>query len=72
MQVFTNMVGCQFYTGNFIQDKTGKSGKNHNIHDGFCLETQVFPDTPNQKDFPTCVLEPGQTLKSKTVYSFKF
>ena len=71
MQVFTNLVGCQLYTGNFIQDKIGRAGKKYNIHDGFCLETQCFPDTPNQKDFPTCVLEPGQTMKAKTVYSFK-
>ena len=71
MQVFTNLVGCQLYTGNFIQDKIGRAGKKYNIHDGFCFETQCFPDTPNQKDFPTCVLEPGQTMKAKTVYSFK-
>lgn len=71
MSVFTNLIGCQFYTGNFIQDKPGKNGKSHNIHDGFCLETQCFPDTPNQKAFPTCVLEPGQKMKAKTVYSFK-
>ena len=71
MQVFTNLIGCQLYTGNFLQGNPGKNGLKHNIHDAFCLETQCFPDTPNQKDFPTCVLEPGQTMKAKTVYSFK-
>lgn len=70
MTVFTNMEGCQFYTGNYIKGIIGKNGRLYNSHDAFCLETQCFPDTPNQKDFPICILEPGQKMKAKTVYSF--
>ena len=70
MTVFTNMEGCQFYTGNFIKGVVGKNGRIYDSHDAFCLETQCFPDTPNQTSFPTCILEPGQKMKAKTVYSF--
>ena len=72
MNVYTNMEGCQFYTANWIQDVVGKNGIIYNNHDGFCLETQVFPNSPNVISFPNCVLEPGQRLKAKTIYSFKF
>ena len=72
MNVYTNMEGCQVYTANWIQDVIGKNGVVYNNHDGLCLETQVFPDSPNKINFPTCVLEPGQKLKAKTIYSFKF
>ena len=72
MKVYTNMEGCQFYTANWIQDLIGKNGVKMNNHDGFCMETQCFPDSPNKTNFPTCVLEPGQKMKAKTVYSFKF
>ena len=58
------------YTGNYIKGILGKNGRIYDRHDAFCLETQCFPDTPNQKDFPTCILEPGQKMKAKTVYSF--
>ena len=71
MSVYTNMEGCQFYTGNYIKGILGKNGRVYDTHDAFCLETQCFPDTPNQKSFPTCILEPGQKMKAKTVYSFK-
>lgn len=71
MAVYTNMEGCQFYSGNYIKGLLGKNGVTYMNHDAFCLETQAFPDTPNQKDFPTCVLEPGQVMKAKTIYSFK-
>jgi len=71
MAVFTNMEGCQFYTGNWIEGLTGKNGVPMKRHGAFCLETQCFPDTPNKTEFPTCVLEPGQKMKCKTVYSFK-
>ena len=70
MAVFTNMEGCQFYTGNYIKGVVGKNGVVYNTHDAFCLETQCFPDTPNQAGFPSCILEPGQKMKAKTIYSF--
>ena len=71
MQVFTNMEGCQFYTANYIKGVIGKNGKEYSAHDAFCLETQCFPDTPNKADFPTCILQPGQKMKAKTIYAFK-
>jgi len=71
MSVFTNMEGCQFYTGNFIKGVVGKNGMVYSAHDAFCLETQCFPDTPNKPDFPSCILNPGQEMKAKTVYSFE-
>lgn len=71
MAVYTNMPGCQFYSGNYIKGIQGKNGKIYENHDAFCLETQAFPDSPNKKEFPTCILEPGQKMKAKTVYSFK-
>jgi len=71
MTVFTNMEGCQFYTGNYIKGIQGKNGKFYMNHDAFCLETQCFPDTPNKEKFPTCILLPGQEMKAKTIYSFK-
>ena len=71
MSVYTNLEGCQFYTANYIKGIQGKNGKIYESHEAFCLETQAFPDSPNQKGFPTCILEPGQKMKAKTVYSFK-
>ena len=71
MSVYTNLEGCQFYTANYIKGIQGKNGKIYESHEAFCLETQAFPDSPNQKEFPTCILEPGQKMKAKTVYSFK-
>ncbi len=71
MAVFTNLPGCQFYTGNYIKGIVGKNGRIYENHEAYCLETQAFPDSPNKKDFPSCILEPGQKMKAKTIYSFK-
>lgn len=71
MSVYTNMEGCQFYSGNYIKGLLGKNGRVYKNHEAFCLETQAFPDTPNKEEFPTCILQPGQKMKAKTVYSFK-
>ncbi|MEZ5351939.1 MAG: aldose epimerase family protein [Bryobacteraceae bacterium] len=71
MEVHTTQPGVQFYTGNFLDGSlTGKGGKVYKQRYAFCLETQHFPDSPNKKDFPTVVLEPGQEYKSSTVYRF--
>jgi aldose 1-epimerase len=71
MTVTTDQPGIQFYSGNFLDGTiTGKRGKIYNQYDGFCLETQHFPDSPNQPQFPSVVLRPGQTYQSTTVYSF--
>ena len=71
MEVLTDQLGAQFYSGNFLNGKlTGKGGTVYNQHYGFCLETQHFPDSPNQPKFPSTILKPGETMKSTTVYRF--
>jgi aldose 1-epimerase len=71
MQVYTDQPGIQFYGGNFMEggDK-GKSGQPYEKRTAFCLETQHFPDSPNQPQFPTTTLKPGETLNSVTSYKF--
>jgi aldose 1-epimerase len=69
LEVFTTEPGIQFYTGNFLDGKTaGKSGKPYVKRGAFCLETQHYPDSPNQPTFPSAVLRPGQTYRHTTVY----
>lgn len=71
LDVETTEPGVQFYTGNFLDGSlTGKAGIVYGKHAGLCLETQHFPDSPNQPAFPNTILEPGQTLASTTVYRF--
>ncbi len=71
LEVWTTEPGMQFYTGNFLDGTlTGKGGKVYGRRAGFCLETQHFPDSPNQPDFPSTVLKPGRTFRSTTVYKF--
>ncbi|HEY4965337.1 MAG TPA: aldose epimerase family protein [Puia sp.] len=71
MEVWTTQPGIQFYTGNFLNGHlTGHDGKKIIQHGAFCLETQHFPDSPNQPGFPNTILEPGQTFHERTVYRF--
>ena len=71
MRIATTEPGVQFYTGNFLDGTAeGTSGRVYRQGDGFCLETQHFPDSPNQPDFPSTVLRPGETYRSSTVLSF--
>ncbi|TGE25806.1 galactose mutarotase [Hymenobacter aquaticus] len=71
LEVLTTEPGIQFYTGNFLDGTlTGKGGRVYGKHAGFCLETQHFPDSPNQPKFPSTILQPGDTLHSITVYRF--
>ena len=71
MQVFTTEPGVQFYTGNFLNGTlTGKSGNPYPRRSGFCLETQHYPDSPNQPSFPTTKLKRGTTYRSTTIYRF--
>ena len=71
MEVFTSEPGVQVYTGNFSNGSvTGKNGKPLVFRGSLCLETQHFPDSPNQKNFPSTILETGQEYKSTTVYKF--
>ena len=69
LEVFTTQPGVQFYTGNFLDGTISTSeGKKINQHAALCLETQHFPDSPNQPKFPTTLLLPGQQFHSVTVY----
>lgn len=73
MNVFTDMPGVQLYTGNFLDGTIiGKEGKPMGKHAGFCLETQFYPDTPNQPDFPQCNIRAGEIFRSMTTYQFKY
>lgn len=72
MAVSTNMEGVQLYTGNFIAGKAGKNGTVYTKHGGLCLETQCFPDSPNQAAFPSAVLKAGESVEAVTVYGFEF
>lgn len=72
MEVWTTEPGLQFYSGNFLDGKLqGKRGKHYPRRSGFCLETQHFPDSPNQPQFPNTILQPGEKYESVTIYKFK-
>lgn len=71
MEVFTSEPGVQFYTGNYMEGaNTLNCGKKDFRRTGFCLETQHFPDSPNQAHFPTTLLKPEEVFKSTTIYQF--
>jgi aldose 1-epimerase len=71
MEVHTTEPGLQFYSGNFLDGTiTGKNGHVYNKRSGICLETQHYPDSPNQPSFPSTTLNPGETYTSRTVYTF--
>jgi len=71
MEVDTTEPGIQFYSGNFLQStRLGKLGIRYKPRDGFCLETQHFPDSPNHSQFPSTILRPGEEYRSRTEYRF--
>jgi aldose 1-epimerase len=70
MKVFTTQPGVQFYTGNYLNNVAGKQGGVYMKHSGFCLETQHFPDTPNQDGFPSCIARPDNDYDEKAVFAF--
>jgi len=71
MEIYTVEPGLQFYSGNFLDgSNVGKGGKVYNYRNGLCLETQHYPDSPNQPDFPSTILKPGETYQTKTIYRF--
>ena len=71
MEVWTTEPGVQFYAGNFLDgSNVGKGGRAYHHRYGLCLETQHFPDSPNQPAFPSTVLEPGQAYSQTTVFKF--
>lgn len=69
MDVHTTEPGLQIYTSNFL-DTVGKGGHKYPKNSAVCFETQHYPDSPNKPDFPTTVLRPGETYRSKTVFAF--
>ena len=70
MEVFTTEPGVQLYVGNYLDGIAGKGGARYGIRSGLCLETQHFPDSPNQPDFPTVILRPGEEYKQITIHKF--
>ena len=71
MEVYTTEPGLQFYTGNFLDGKDkGKKGAAYPLRGAICMETQHFPDSPNKPDFPSVLLNPGETYHSLCIYKF--
>lgn len=74
MDIFTDQPGIQFYSGNYLDGTyLGQSGKPYPLRSGLCLETQVFPDSPNhqgEERWKSCVLKPGETYRHTTVHKF--
>ncbi|MCA9119485.1 MAG: galactose mutarotase [Planctomycetales bacterium] len=68
MEIYTTQPGIQLYSGNFLDGS--ESGGGFNQYGAFCLETQHYPDSPNQPSFPTTILKPGETYKQTTVHKF--
>ena len=71
LEVITDQPGLQFYGGNFLNgSQIGHGGKSYDFRTGFCLESGHYPDSPNHPDFPSTVLNPGETYKTRTIYRF--
>ncbi len=70
MEIYTTEPAVQFYSGNFLDGSVSGGGKSYQKHAGCCLETQHYPDSPNQKAFPNTVLRPGETYKHYTMHKF--
>lgn len=70
LDVFTTEPGLQLYSGNQLDGVAGRGARGYGRHSGFCLETQHFPDSPNQPRFPSTILRPGARYQSRTVFAF--
>ena len=71
LEVWTEEPGIQFYAGNFLDGTViGESGQMYRQGDGFALETQHYPDSPNQPEFPSTVLLPDEEYVTSTIYAF--
>ena len=71
LEIHTKEPGIQFYCGNFLDGRlVGKAGKPYVFRGGFCLETQHYPDSPNQPNFPNTILEPRDVYETTTVFKF--
>ncbi|MFI9804862.1 aldose epimerase family protein [Streptomyces sp. NPDC052301] len=72
LKIFTDQPGVQFYSGNFLDGTlVGPSGRTYRQGDGLALETQHFPDSPNESSFPSTVLRPGRTYRTTTIHTFE-
>ena len=69
MEIHTTQPGLQFYTGNWLDGSEGSGG--YDQYSAYCLETQHYPDSPNQDSFPSTLLEPGEEYVQKTVHKFR-
>jgi aldose 1-epimerase len=72
IELSTTQPGVQFYTGNFLDGIAGKRGSVYGKHAGFCLETQHYPDSPNQRGFPPCIYGPGKDYAERSEFNFGF
>jgi aldose 1-epimerase len=70
LAVYTTEPAVHLYTGNFLENVSGKSGATYGHRSGFCLETQQYPDAPNKPHFPSTVLRPGSVFNSRTIFEF--
>lgn len=70
MELFTDLPGVQFYTGNWLEGEIGKGGASHKQYGGFCLETQFYPNSCNIPSFPDAILKAGEEYHSVTTYKF--
>ena len=71
LEVFSDQPGIQFYSGNFLDGTLqSKEGGNYEFRSGFCLETQHYPNSPNQENFPSVILNPGEKYNSETIFKF--
>jgi aldose 1-epimerase len=70
LEVTTTEPGVQFYTGNFLDGSLVSGELTYEQYSGLCLETQHFPDSPNQPDFPSTILRPGEKYISQTIFKF--
>ncbi|MBC3917473.1 galactose mutarotase [Undibacterium sp. CY18W] len=70
LELWTDEPGVQFYSGNFLDGSLAGKGQTYALHSGFCIEPQHFPDSPNQPQFPSTVLRPGEEYRSNSIYRF--
>lgn len=70
LKVFTDRPGVQFYSGNFLTKRRGKGGSTYDLRNGFCLETQCYPDSVNHPNFPSVILKKGEVYKARTRWEF--
>ena len=69
LEIFSDEPGIQFYSGNFLDGTLpSKNNDSYGFRSGFCLETQHFPDSPNQKNFPSVILRPEEEYNSQTIF----